>query len=63
MSFNEYSGCYYKEKGEILVLILISTFENSKIIAEKPNLNEFPSFKKRNEAEIVLVTDNSNIKT
>ena len=49
MSLNEYSGCDYKEKGEIFVLILISTFENSKIIAEKPNLNEFSSFKKQNK--------------
>ena len=63
MSLNEYFGCDYKEKGEILVSILISTFQNSKIIAEKPNLNEFSSFKKQNEAEIFLVTDNSNIKT
>ena len=38
-------------------------FENGKIIAEKPNLNEFSSFKKQNEAEIFLVTENSNIKT
>ena len=63
MSLNEYSGCDYKEKGEILVLILISTFENSKIIAEKPNLNEFSSFKKQNEAEIFLFAENLNIET
>ena len=63
MSLNEYSGCDYKEKGEILVFVLILTLENSKIITEKPNLNGFSSFKKQNEAEIFLVTDNSNIKT
>ena len=47
--------------GKILVSILIAAFENGKIITEKPNLNE--SFKKQNEAEIVLVTDNTNLKT
>ena len=49
--------------GEILVSILIAAFENGKIIAEKPNLNESYSFKKHNEAEIVLVTDITNLKT
>ena len=63
MSLNEYFGCDEKEKGKILVSILIVAFENGKIIAEKPNLNEFSSFKKQNEAEIFLVTENSNIKT
>ena len=63
MSLNEYFGCDEKEKGKILLSILIVTFEKGKIIAEKANLNEFSSFKKRNEAEIFLVTDNSNIKT
>ena len=63
MSLNEYFGCDEKEKGKILLSILIVTFEKGKIIAEKPNLNEFSSFKKQNEAEIVLVTDNTNLKT
>ena len=63
MSLNEYFGCDEREKGKILVSILIVAFENGKIIAEKPNLNEFSSFKKQNEAEIFLVTENSNIKT
>jgi len=63
MSLNEYFGCDEKEKGKILLSILIVAFENGKIIAEKPNLNEFSSFKKQNEAEIFLVTENTNIKT
>ena len=63
MSLNEYFGCDEKEKGKILLSILIVAFENGKIIAEKPNLNEFSSFKKQNEAEIFLVTEYSNIKT
>ena len=62
MSHNEYFGCDEKEKGKVLVSILIVAFENGKIIAEKPNLNEFSSFKKQNEAEIFLIADNSNIK-
>ena len=41
MSLNEYFGCDEKEKGKVLVSILIVAFENGKIIAEKPNLNEF----------------------
>ena len=56
MSLNEYFGCDEKEKGKILLSILIVAFENGKIIAEKPNLNEFSSFKKQKEAEIFLVT-------
>ena len=52
MSLNEYFGCDEKEKGKILLSILIVTFEKGKIITEKPNLNEFSSFKKQNEAEI-----------
>ena len=63
MSLNEYFGCDEKEKGKILVSILIVAFENGKIIAEKPNLNEISSFKKQNEAEIFLVTEYWNIKT
>ena len=63
MSLNEYFGCDEKEKGKILLSILIVAFENGKIIAEKPNLNEFSSFKKQNEADIFLVTEYSNIKT
>ena len=38
MSLNEYFGCDEKEKGKVLVSILIVAFENGKIIAEKPNL-------------------------
>ena len=63
MSLNEYFGCDEKEKGKILLSILIVTFEKGKIIAEKPNLNEFSSFKKQNEAEIFLFTENLNIET
>ena len=32
----------------------VVAFENGTIIAEKPNLNEFSSFKKQNEADIFL---------
>ena len=63
MSLNEYFGCDEKEKGKILLSILIVTFEKGKIIAEKPNLNEFSSLKKQNEAEIFLFTENLNIET
>ena len=63
MSLNKYLGCDDKEKGKIEVSILNFAFKNSKIIAEKPNLNESSSFKKQNEAEILLITGNSNIKT
>ena len=56
MSLNEYFWCDGKEKGKMLVSILIVAFENGKIITEKPNLNEFSSFKKQKEAEIFLVT-------
>ena len=56
-------GVMKKKKGKILLSILIVTFEKGKIIAEKPNLNEFSSFKKQNEADIFLFTENLNIET
>ena len=40
ISLNEYFWSDEKEMGKILVSILIAAFENGKIIAEKPNLNE-----------------------